>query len=59
MHEGVKIQSLINEKSHDAALTILGFREERLKHEGSELFLGYEKVGDILFVDSIGQKEIE
>jgi len=57
--EGVTIKSLINEKSSDAALTILGFREELLKHEGIDMFLGYDKVGDILFVDAISKKEIE
>lgn len=57
--EGVSIKTLINEKSNDAALTILGFREERIKHEGAEMFLGYDKVGDILFVDAINKKEIE
>lgn len=57
--EGVKIQSLVNEKSYEAALVIIGFHEERLKHEGSEMFLGYENVGDILFVDAINKKVIE
>ncbi len=57
--EGVSSQSLVNEKSSGAALTIIGFREERLKHEGAEIFLGYDHVGDILFVDAISKKVIE
>jgi len=57
--EGISLQSLVNEKSKDAALTIIGFREERLKHEGAEIFLGYDQIGDILFVDAISKKVIE
>ncbi|HET56123.1 MAG TPA: amino acid permease [Ignavibacteria bacterium] len=57
--EGISLQSLVNEKSKDAALTIIGFREERLKHKGAEIFLGYDQIGDILFVDAISKKVIE
>lgn len=51
-------KSLVNEYSYDAGLTIIGFKEEQLKHEGLEFFDGYNKVGDVLFVDAKGIKEI-
>ncbi len=54
----VGLKSLINEKSEEAALTILGFRGEQLQHEGGNLFEGYEGVGDILFVNSHDEKVI-
>ena len=42
--------------SQDADLVILGFRYELLKHVGKGLFLGFDDVGDILFVRASGQK---
>jgi amino acid transporter len=58
-HQGVSLKSLITEKSALAGLTIIGFREEMVKHYGAELFLGYEKIGMTLFVNSQGQKRID
>jgi hypothetical protein len=57
--EGVNIKSLINQKSSDAGLVILGIREEQIKHSGKEVFEGYDDLGTILFVNSHDQKEIE
>ncbi len=57
--EGVNIKTLINEKSAGAGLTILGFREERLKHDGEKAFMGYDGLGTVLFVNSHNQKEID
>ncbi len=51
-------KTIINEHSKDADLTILGFRNEVLKHQGSSLFQGYDKVGDILFVNTVQEKVI-
>jgi amino acid transporter len=51
--------SLINTKSSEAALTVIGFRGEQLKHDGEKLFLGYDKVGDILFINANKYKEIK
>ncbi|WP_367392130.1 amino acid permease [Lewinella sp. LCG006] len=51
--------NVINEKSRDADLTILGFREEVVKHDGREVFLGYSNIGNILFVNAVEQKEIK
>ncbi len=52
-------KTLINEHSKEAALTLIGFREESLKHDKSELFSGFDDVGNILFVNSHNQKVIE
>lgn len=56
--ENVSVKSLINQYSADAGLTVLGFREEQLKHSQAEVFNGYEATGDILFVNSQAKKEI-
>ena len=57
--EDVNIKSLINQKSSDAGLVILGFREEQLKHDGEKVFQGYDELGTVLFVNSHNQKAIE
>ncbi len=45
-------RAVINEKSQDADLIILGFRGETIKQEGIEVFDGYEKLGNTLFVNA-------
>ncbi len=52
-------RTLINEHSSHAGLAIIGFHSDLLKHEGSKIFEGYDEVGNILFVNSHSQKEIE
>ncbi len=52
-------RELISEHSSLAGLTIIGFRSEMLKHDGGKIFQGYDEMGDILFVNSHSQKEIE
>ncbi|MFK7905816.1 MAG: amino acid permease [Chitinophagales bacterium] len=47
-----KIKEIINEHSADAALTIIGFHNESLEREGSDMFQGYGELGSILFVHS-------
>jgi len=51
-------KELIIEKSKDAALTLIGFRGESLKHD-NDVFAGYDEMGTILFVNSHNQKMIE
>lgn len=58
VEEDVAIKTLINQYSSEAGLTIVGFREEQLKHAQTELFDGYKQSGDILFVNSKEKKEI-
>jgi hypothetical protein len=52
-------RTLIGEHSAHAGLTIIGFRRELIKHQGTRLFEGYDQVGNILFVNSHSQKEID
>lgn len=59
LKEEQSIKDLINENSADAALTIIGFRQESVKTRGREMFVGYDIVGDILFVNSNGEKVIK
>ena len=56
-HAGIK--SIINKHSEKANLTIIGFRREVVKKQKLAAFEGYEKLGNILFVNSIKGKEIE
>jgi amino acid transporter len=56
---GLSIKQLINQRSAAAGLTIIGFREESLKHYGIDLFKGYDDIGTTIFVNSFGQKLIE
>jgi len=58
VEENIATKSLINKHSTDAGLTIVGFREEQLKHTETEVFMGYDEIGDILFVNSQEEKVI-
>lgn len=57
--ENISSKSIIKEHSSEAGLTIIGFREGFLKHEGNKTFLGYDNMGDILFVNSYYKKLID
>jgi amino acid transporter len=52
-------RSVVNAKSRDADLTILGFREEAVKHDGKDVFLGYDDIGNVLFVNAVEHKDIK
>ncbi len=52
-------KDLICEHSGRADLTIIGFRQEALKKQGKEIFSGYDKLGNILFVNSTSEIEIK
>lgn len=54
----VNIKDIINDRSKDADLTIVGFRSEALKQLEENLFIGYEGVGNVLFVNASKKKEI-
>lgn len=56
--DDMDIKGIINEKSKDACLTIIGIREEAVKHNGQQVFTGYDSLGDILFVNAKIQREI-
>lgn len=53
------IRKLVNQHSASAGLTILSFRSEHLKHDKENVFLGYENMGDILFINTHQPKAIE
>jgi len=57
--ENVSPKEMINERSQYAGLTLIGFRGDAIKHEGSEMFFGYESLGHMLFVNANSKKEIE
>lgn len=54
----LSVKSMICERSFDAGLTIIGFREEQVKHS-LQFFDGYEELGDILFVNTTLERKIE
>ena len=54
----VSTKEVINQRSQDADLTIVGFRSEALKQNGGSLFEGYDGVGNVLFVNAAKKKEI-
>jgi hypothetical protein len=56
--EGMHTKTIISQKSINAGLTLIGLREEMIKHEKEEVFKGYEELGTILFVHSKDQKTI-
>jgi len=55
--EGIDRRTIINERSRDADLAIIGFRGEALRHQKTGLFSGYDGIGNVLFVNT--KKEIE
>ena len=52
-------RTIINQHSASADLTVIGFRSEAVKHEELELFKGYDKLGNILFVNTTEAKVIK
>ena len=57
--ESVSIKDIINERSINSDLTIIGFRGELVKKQKLEIFEGYNNIGNILFVNSVNKKDIE
>ncbi|MEZ4950771.1 MAG: hypothetical protein R2784_15515 [Saprospiraceae bacterium] len=52
-------RQIICDKSKDADLTIVGFRDEAIKHDGKAIFNGYGSLGNIIFVNAAEQKKIK
>jgi amino acid transporter len=50
-------RAIVNARSRDADLVIVGFRGEAVRRGGPEVFKGYEGVGNVLFLNT--KKEIE
>jgi len=57
--ESVSPKEMISERSEGAGLTLVGFRGEIIKHEREEMFVGYEDLGHILFVNANSKKDID
>jgi hypothetical protein len=55
---GTPEKVIINEKSSMAALTMIGFKSEGLKHSWENILSGYDDLGTVIFVNSHSQKEI-
>lgn len=58
-HPEISIREMINQRSSNAGLVILGFRGDHLKHEGAPLFQGFTDIDSMLFVNSHDEKVIE
>ncbi len=56
---GISTKKIINEHSAIAGLTLIGIREELIKHEKHKVFEGYDDIGTALFVHSKNQKVID
>ncbi len=52
LKEGGNIKRLIQKRSTNADLVIVGFQEKNIKEKGIEVFNGYEDLCNILFVNS-------
>ncbi|MCF8390250.1 MAG: hypothetical protein K9H12_06125, partial [Bacteroidales bacterium] len=52
MEETDSQEEIIGQKSMDADLIVLGFRYERIRNEGANIFTGYENLCNALFVSS-------
>ena len=52
-------RQIITERSQDADLTILGFNNESVRRLGKDVFMGYDSLGNVLFVNAVREKEIE
>lgn len=52
------VSEAIEQHSKQAGLTIIGFREEIIKHNGMKFFTDFDGIGDILFVNASQYKEI-
>lgn len=55
---GESVSDAITERSRLAGLTIIGFREEILRHEPKEFFAEFSGLGDVLYVNAAVSKEI-
>lgn len=58
MEETQSKEQIISEKSIDADLIIVGFRYERIRTEGAQIFTGYEDLSNTLFVSSNKEKNL-
>ena len=55
----VSVKEIINQRSPDDDLIMLGLHYENLKQNGTEVFDGYDNIGNILFVNAAREQKIE
>lgn len=55
---GTSAKEIINNRSADAALTIIGFRGDAVRRNGKIILSGYDSAGTILFVNAHMEKEL-
>jgi hypothetical protein len=58
LSEHQTVSEVITNHSRDAGLTIIGFREETIRHGHTEFFTEFDNIGDVLFVNAFQSKEI-
>lgn len=51
-------RDIINEHSIDADLTVVGFNDEDIDSDGVDAFHGFDEIGNILFVNAVGAKDL-
>jgi amino acid transporter len=56
---GIERRQLINEYSRDADLTLVGMQREAVRRIGSDVFDGYDEIGNVAFVIAVSDVEIE
>ena len=56
--EEVDLKEVINQRSKDDDLVMIGFRYETLKKLGPQMFEGYEDIGNILFVHASTEQKV-
>ena len=57
--ENQTIGEIITQRSKLAGLTIVGFREEIIKHEPVAFFGDFDETGDVLFVNASTSRDID
>ncbi len=55
----VGVKEIINQRSQDDDLIMIGLRYDSLKQKGRALFDGYDNIGNILFVNSMKEQKLE
>lgn len=55
----VSIKKIINQRSQDDDLVMIGLKYESLKQRGTELFEGFEDIGNVLFVHTAKEMNLE
>jgi hypothetical protein len=58
LSENQTVREAIAEHSQNAGLTIIGFREELIKHGHTNYFTEFNAIGDVLFVNAVQSKKI-